>query len=53
LQIKTRRKIAELLKVKNALHSLTKEHGSSIRCGGDGGGGGDLLGGSKRGARMR
>jgi hypothetical protein len=46
LQIKTRRKIAELVKVKNGLHSLTKEHGSSIRCGG---GGGDLLGGSKRG----
>ena len=46
LQIKTRRKIAELVKVKNALHSLTKEHGSSIRCGG---GWCDLLGGSKRG----
>jgi uncharacterized protein YsxB (DUF464 family) len=36
LQIKRRRKIAELVKVKNALHSLTKEHGSSIRCGGVG-----------------
>jgi hypothetical protein len=35
----------ELVKVKNAFHSLTKKHGSSIRCGG--GGGGDLLGGSK------